>query len=1011
MNDYGDDSGDEDRYDDPRAEKRCLRPQPVRRQRLFKQNHPRGDYRAQHKQADYNSDGESEPDFFLGGSRKDHSNTEMKARTRTSNIQPEELAYTLSTFQDFRASLIELFEDHGLHPAIVRVIAEGNPQTFSLNKHSILLRPQISVCSHHMKSSGCPSMAECDSFHICYDYLFRTCKDEYCSLGHRWQTKHNSNLLSKLHLRNLTADILQELAKIDTQRENCKYPLDICFNYNSRKCNFRNCKRLHLCLSFVTNAGKCTKTSCQLNHNIKASSCQQLLEKHGIPTDETPRDTLHILVSLNPKLRQLISRKKNSKASATNINQNNEPTKANIEAIPMPSNPQGKNLQHEFSHKSKSSWFNEVSGDVVLPEICFDSVEGICKNEMKGCPRLHAKRHFHWQVLGEDKKWYNFYEDLVMHLERSFCDPACDVVSLQVSNASILDPLAKNILKLIGADTWKADFESMTLHNTSQNKTLNLRRLCTEKMPLQMTKESTYLWYFKDINQEWILYGGMDSTQNDKMKSSLSSVDIEKHFSKNPSASLKFSTSCFEYILDLTNMCQINLQTNVRRKVCRRPYPHLLPGKRGNSSQAISTLKSRWAHQQKGDVKIPEICFYSVESSCKFETTGCDRLHAKQHYCWQICKNLCSWLNLQPEQAKCLELAFCDPNEDGVTIPVVDDSKHEFPNEALLDVMGRSTWTADFQLMKLRCSSLGETLQLRRLCSQIVPECSLKANEYHWYFKDINGKWILYGQYDSTKNPGMRSSITSRDIEKQSLENPSAKIPFHTGCYKYFLDCSKMTQVNQNTKQCRDVRKRPKPHFKLSGELPNVPVNFPVHWEVMSPSEVLRIEKLSPSSSEYKKVANLFQGSLPSKVKVVTVSRIQNPLLWKNFQKNVLSKEGNSGKKMCQLFHGTSPGLLPKICYDNFDARANGCPSRGIPFSQDAASAYKYCKTTKNGHNYLIICSVLLDNSTVRPNNLLGGFGLFLRRLHIGEWKTDVTEIYPEYIIKVTSNVTKNQPC
>ncbi|XP_064107836.1 protein mono-ADP-ribosyltransferase PARP12-like isoform X1 [Macrobrachium nipponense] len=1011
MNGYNNSSEDEDcGYYDPRAEKRHQRPQPGRRQRILKQNYPRGDYRAQHKQAYYNSDGESEHDFFLEGRRKDHNNIKVKERARTSKIQPEELAYTLSSFLGFRASLIELFEDHGLHPAMVRVIAEDNPQTFSINKHSIFLRPRISVCSYHLKTSGCPSMSKCDSFHICSDYLFRTCEDEYCSFGHRWQTKHNSNLLYKLHLHNLSVDILEELAKMDTQSKTCNYPLDICFNYNSRNCKFRNCKRLHLCLSFVTNAGKCTKTSCQLNHNIKAPFCQHLLKNHGIPTDETPRDTLHTLVSLNPKLRQLISRNKNPKANPKNINQNNQPAKANSDASPMPSNSQGKNLQHEFSHKSKSSWFNEVSGDVVLPEICFDSVEGICKNEMKGCPRLHAKSHFHWQVLGEDKIWYNFYEDLVMHLERRFCDPACDVISLHLSNTPTLDPLAKNILKLLGVDVWKADFESMTLHNISQNKKLKLRRLCTQKMSSQMTKENTYLWYFKDINQEWILYGGVDSTQNNKMKSSLSSVDIEEQFSKNPSASLKFSTNYFEYILDFTNMCQTNLQTNVSRKVCRRPYPHLLPAQRGNSFQAISASKSQWAHQQKGDVKIPEICFYSVESSCKFETTGCDRLHAKQHYCWQVCKNLGSWLNLQPEQAKCLELAFCDPNEDGVTVPVVDDSKSEFPNDALLDVMGRSTWTADFQLMKLRCSSLGETLQLRRLCSQIVPECSLKANEYHWYFKDINGKWILYGQYDSTKKPGMSSNITSRDIEKQFLENPFVKIHFHTECYKYVLDCSKMTQVNQNTKKCRDVRKRPKPHFKLSGELPSVPVHLPVHWEIMSPSEVLRVEKLSSSSSEYKKVAHLFQGSLPSEVKVVKVSRIQNPLLWKIFQKKVLSKEASSGQKTCQLFHGTSRDLLPKICYDNFDARTNGSPSRGIPFSQDAAGAYKHCKTTKKGHNYLIISSVL-DNSIVRSNNLLGGFGVFLKRLHIGEWKTDVTEIYPQYIIKVTGNITKNQPC
>ncbi|XP_041113256.1 zinc finger CCCH-type antiviral protein 1-like [Polyodon spathula] len=103
-------------------------------------------------------------------------------------------------------------------------------------------------------------------------------------------------------------------------------------------------------------------------------------------------------------------------------------------------------------------------------------------------------------------------------------------------------------------------------------------------------QETEWLWYYHG-NSGWIEYGQKDSKGS---ATSLKSSDIEKEYQKKPNNCLRFTAGQTHYEINFKEMRQINLASNHKRRVVRRPKITALQVKTGKTSL---TSSSQQQHQ------------------------------------------------------------------------------------------------------------------------------------------------------------------------------------------------------------------------------------------------------------------------------------------------------------------------------------------------------------------------------------------------------------------------------
>ncbi|KAK7077038.1 hypothetical protein SK128_016802 [Halocaridina rubra] len=215
-------------------------------------------------------------------------------------------------------------------------------------------------------------------------------------------------------------------------------------------------------------------------------------------------------------------------------------------------------------------WDHHHFGNVQTTEICYFSVTSRCVNEEKGCPRLHAKHHYHWQISENFENWVNLPRLQVEALETAFCFPA--------ETRIILPPFLKTgtapvnvVERVMSHKMWIADFEQMSLESPESACVFHLRRLCTEKNHETITKSSNFQWFFCDANSNWVEYGKHDTCGNFVCNPSINSSQIEQHFLSMPHLPLTYQMSQNTYVIDFKCMQQTNNRTGFQRKIRRRP--------------------------------------------------------------------------------------------------------------------------------------------------------------------------------------------------------------------------------------------------------------------------------------------------------------------------------------------------------------------------------------------------------------------------------------------------------
>lgn len=486
---------------------------------------------------------------------------------------------------------INLLMKLGLKPREVWPVVHGNPHLFNVkgSDEIICLRLQIKVCSGHL-NNGCTNKSSCCSLHICPRHLQGICRNVNCALGHKITSRHNAMVLDDFNFNDIPEQDILRVLSLSVPNLYASHHLKICNDYNGKKCQRTNCSDLHICQDYLITF-KCDTKYCPLDHSFQTKTNTQILESHGIDTNESPRDIIKSIKDKYPSIfrqharsgdfskqagRQQFERRNVQQTrrvqsqSSDNVTGYINPGSESVRTPSNFSNPENLQIGGTAEH-CHTVWCDEYQGNVAIPQICYYSVSSRCRYEEGGCKRLHADRYFHWQVKQRGKGWINLRPHQVEVLERSYCDPAQDgVVVPPVDHTNC----PKGMLTLFGKDSWQGHFPSMILRNGKTQMSLDLRRICSENVDGNV-KCAQYLWYFLDQNNVWVQYGNIDTTNRGFLVSNITSEDIEKEYQRNLGSSMTFKNSMFTYLLDFQSMTQTNTSTNVTRKVRRRPVPHL----------------------------------------------------------------------------------------------------------------------------------------------------------------------------------------------------------------------------------------------------------------------------------------------------------------------------------------------------------------------------------------------------------------------------------------------------
>lgn len=540
---------------------------------------------------------------------------QVKQKVLKPKLSADNLVKTLALFNGQFGTAEMLARQTQVTPEDVIICAKIRKDLFALmgeGKDSVIeLVPKVSLCTSYISDVGCDNRQSCMKLHICKSYVTDTCKSQSCQYGHRWDTTHNSTVLSKLYLDLINPNTLYHII-----RKICRvsWKLQVCNNYNSaRGCkNGDDCRFMHICKSYVSGQGKCSVKGCSFNHNLASQQCSKLIKSSGVPANENRQEILARLLSSLEKNESscTVNKSKNEdKKVNENIagNKKNGKQRAKCDSSSDGSrdsessddtqdkgNRQAKKKQRDRKTKTKvvTVQSSDVSGDVDIAEICLYAIDNSCRNTKNGCRYLHAKSLFQWQAE-KDGKWYNLRVFQSKALENAYRDVSKGTVRVPPLDESKLEDKAKELLNILGTAAWKADFQSMTM--TCKGEQLKIRRVSTQSSVLSSSPKATvYEWYFEDEKEKWIPYGEVDSLGNQFLICSVSSDDIEKQYLSNPSSSLLISSAHYKYKLDFSKMTQMNLDTKKEREIRRRPSRLSYQKKKASEHDPYAAIPPHW---------------------------------------------------------------------------------------------------------------------------------------------------------------------------------------------------------------------------------------------------------------------------------------------------------------------------------------------------------------------------------------------------------------------------------
>ncbi|MED6260726.1 hypothetical protein ATANTOWER_027357 [Ataeniobius toweri] len=336
--------------------------------------------------------------------------------------------------------------------------------------------------------------------------------------------------------------------------------------------------------------------------------------------------------------------------------------------------------------------------------------------------RTMSGNHYEWQLL-TGNQWLKIDNDHV--IETHYCQPGAKGITINTSLGKVF-----------------IDFDELQTDNAA----LRVQRLSF--LPQGQTEDTG--WYFRD-DSLWCEYGSQSSSMS---SSSISSKDIETHFTQNPQGVLQFSVGSTRYSLDFSTMTQTNLTTGLHRNVRRRPKFTL-------SDASITSISS-------------------------MPLTSQSNLY-NHSFKWEFMGDEGQWTEYQTH--------ICSLDNTAI-----ENQYQQNPQGQVQFIINKFSYILDFAKMCQVNQNIGTKRSVRRSPVYGAQSSSLGTNVC-WQFQDIDGRWKDY-----SKGYG-QCSISSLDIELQYQQNTSGTMIFTTSRFSYELNLSAMTQQNLSTNTTRSVRR------------------------------------------------------------------------------------------------------------------------------------------------------------------------------------------------------------
>ncbi|OWF54450.1 E3 ubiquitin-protein ligase mind-bomb-like isoform X2 [Mizuhopecten yessoensis] len=157
-------------------------------------------------------------------------------------------------------------------------------------------------------------------------------------------------------------------------------------------------------------------------------------------------------------------------------------------------------------------------------------------------------------------------------------------------------------------------------------------------------------------------------------------------------------------------------------------------------------------------------------------------------------------------------------------------------------------------------------------------------------------------------------------------------------------------------------------------------INLPSNWDPLTKGQAFTRVPVSVEAGgilkmEYENVSKKFRSTLPQ-AKIFTIQRVQNMFLWEVYylkKRQLEGQYGMGGANELELFHGTLPDKIDKICKENLDFRLAGervgaIFGQGTYFAVEAKYSDLYAQADEKRHKYMVLTRVLAGKSCVGKN-------------------------------------------
>ncbi|XP_063410874.1 uncharacterized protein LOC134693866 [Mytilus trossulus] len=330
----------------------------------------------------------------------------------------------------------------------------------------------------------------------------------------------------------------------------------------------------------------------------------------------------------------------------------------------------------------------------------------------------------------------------------------------------------------------------------------------------------------------------------------------------------------------------------------------------------------------KDETEKSKICLFVSKDKCPSPSCKNHHLPSGLPYLWQL-KISEDWVSFSSEENEIIEKAYCNV-QDYVVIEKTDKrySYHIWfakMHAVILNVDDQSV-SGDNQWSNVRRLSTHSFAERK-------PSVDSYITQWRWYVKDDSGKWTMFNK-DVFLFTLEKKYQTKQKTYLYTKENEN---------FMYRIDFLKMTQVNLETDDVRQIIRRPLFVSKdniLQNQFPkSIPfpaalsTTKPVHfynWDCAHDFELVELETTWKECREV--LTSLTDTMDPDRFEFKFIYRIQNRKLWSEYdiKKNLMLADAEldgNGKTIDErnLFHGTNAlNTCRGICTNNFDFRTSG---------------------------------------------------------------------------------------